>query len=113
MKINKLIKGLGNIGKIAEGVKNNVFKQEHIEEIADYRWQQCKTCSFLDTKGDQCAVKGTQPCCAECGCSLQYKLRSLSSDCPLKGKDKRWHAVVKNFETEQMISDQIERNKNK
>ena len=109
MKISKLLKGLGNIGQIAEGIKNNVFKQEHIEQIADYRWQQCKTCPFLDTKGDQCAVKGTQPCCGECGCALDFKLRSLSSDCPLKGSAKRWDKVVKNFETEKMISDRLEK----
>ena len=33
---------------------------------------------------------GTQPCCADCGCSLGLKLRVLSSECPKK----KWRAVM-------------------
>jgi hypothetical protein len=35
-------------------------------------------------------MKGTAPCCNECGCSLGFKTRSLASDCPL-GK---WEALM-------------------
>jgi len=28
-------------------------------------------------------MKGTQPCCGDCGCSLHLKQRSLASGCPL------------------------------
>ena len=69
-------------GKIAEGVMNNVFKTHHVENIAFFRNEICKVCEFIDTKGDSCAIPGTQPCCSECGCSLKFKTRSLSSKCP-------------------------------
>jgi hypothetical protein len=90
MKINKILGALGNMKQIAEGVKNRIFKNEDVEEIADKRWVHCSMCPALDMDGKQCAVPATQPCCADCGCSLGLKLRALSSSCP-KGK---WHAVV-------------------
>lgn len=68
--------------KIAEGVKNNIFKTKHVEDIAFFRNEICRVCEFIDTTGAKCAVPGTQPCCGECGCSLKLKTRSLSSDCP-------------------------------
>jgi hypothetical protein len=68
--------------KIAEGVKNNIFKTKHVEDIAFFRNEICRSCEFIDTTGAKCAVPGTQPCCGECGCSLKLKTRSLSSDCP-------------------------------
>jgi len=82
--------------KIAEGIANSVFKKEHVEEIAHQREIICKMCEFYDTKGTHCAIPGTQPCCAACGCSLGFKLRSLSSDCP-KGL---WQAEVSHAEEE-------------
>lgn len=68
--------------KIAEGVKNNIFKTKHVEDIAFFRNEICRVCEFIDTTGAKCAIPGTQPCCGECGCSLKLKTRSLSSDCP-------------------------------
>lgn len=38
-------------------------------------------------------VKGTQPCCGECGCSLSLKLRSMDSECPHPDGPK-WGAEV-------------------
>jgi len=53
-----------------------------------------------------CAIPGTAPCCNEkrggCGCSLSLKLRSLSSECPLK----KWEAITTEQE-EDMINKQI------
>ena len=57
-------------------------------------------------KGDDCLAPGTQPCCADCGCSLAFKVRSLSSECP-KGF---WDAVVTE-EQEEIINNQIENGK--
>jgi hypothetical protein len=68
--------------KIAEGVKNNIFKTKHVEDIAFFRNEICRVCEFIDPTGAKCAIPGTQPCCGECGCSLKLKTRSLSSDCP-------------------------------
>jgi len=97
MRINKLIGALGNIRQIAEGIKNKVFKNDDVEAVAKLRWQHCSVCPALDTKGNKCAMKGTQPCCADCGCSLGFKLRSLSTECP----QKKWKAVMdKNTEME-------------
>lgn len=91
--------------KIMEGVKNNVFKKEHVEQIAAERNQLCITCDRIDHSGKKCAIPGTAPCCSECGCSLKFKQRSLSSDCPLG----YWKAVVSESE-EDMIKYSIEKN---
>jgi hypothetical protein len=89
MKIN-LIHIWKNKGKIAEGVANSIFKKEHIEEIANERLQTCMSCEHIDKTGSKCAVPGTQPCCALCGCSLAFKTRSLSSKCDIDN----WSAAV-------------------
>ena len=79
MKINKIIGGLGNMSQIMEGIKNKVFKDEDVEEIAKERWLKCATCEHLDEIGNQCAIKATKPCCGKCGCSLGLKLRALKN----------------------------------
>mgnify|MGYP003653989718 FL=1 len=80
--MENLIKIWKSRNQIAEGVKNNIFKTKHVEDIAFFRNEICRVCEFIDTTGAKCAVPGTQPCCGECGCSLKLKTRSLSSDCP-------------------------------
>ena len=102
MRINKIIGAFGNLDQILEGVKNKIFKKKDVEDIADLRWMQCVTCPSLDEKGTTCAVNGTQPCCADCGCSLGLKLRALSSSCP-QGK---WKAVT-TVDGEKAIKKQI------
>ena len=73
--------------KIMEGIKNSVMRDEFVEEIASLRSELCSSCP---SKGDKCIVPGTGPCCNECGCSLKFKLRSLSSDCPLD----KWKSLI-------------------
>ena len=90
MKIIKLLKAVKNIDQIYEGIKNNIFKSDNVEAIADHRWLICKDCTALDVKGKKCAAPKTQPCCADCGCSLAIKLRALSSSCPKK----KWDALL-------------------
>lgn len=85
-------------GKILEGIKNDIFKKEHVEEIAASRFTICNYCPHIDKQGSKCAVPGTQPCCGECGCKLSWKTRSLSSDCP-KGY---WKAVLTEDEEEKL-----------
>jgi hypothetical protein len=76
-----------NRKEILEGITNAVIRDETVEEIAALRYNICSECT---SKGNECAVKGTAPCCNECGCSLSLKTRSLASDCPL-GK---WEAIA-------------------
>ena len=76
-----------NRKQIIEGITNSVIRNETVEEIAAIRFTICDDCP---SKGTECAVKGTAPCCNECGCSLGFKTRSLSSSCPL-GK---WDAIA-------------------
>lgn len=83
---------------ILEGVKNSIIRDELVEDIARMRYDICDECEQIDNKGKECAVKGTQPCCAECGCSLQFKTRSLSSECPL-GK---WQAIATEEEEDEL-----------
>lgn len=89
MNFKQLVEAFKNADKISEGFLNSIFKKEHIEIIAKERFKVCQACEILDTQGDKCFTPKTQPCCGECGCSLKFKTRSLSSECPL-GKWKAW-----------------------
>jgi hypothetical protein len=89
-RFNKLINAFGNLPAIAEGIKNKVFTKDDVEEIADVRWSICDSCEYIDRRGDHCGMPGTAPCCADCGCILALKIRSMSSSCP-KGK---WAAFM-------------------
>lgn len=95
---------------IWEGLKNRIFKTEHVEAIYEERFNICRVCENLDTTGEGCHVQATAPCCNKntggCGCSLALKLRSLSSSCPIK----KWEAVV-NEQEEEMIRQQILNNR--
>ncbi len=104
-KIKQLLGAFKNFDQIAEGLSNNVFKKEHVEAVAKDRFQVCISCSLFDAFGKDCLAPGTQPCCSDCGCSLAFKVRSLSSECP-KGF---WKAYV-DEETEIKINQQIEEN---
>jgi hypothetical protein len=90
MRLNKLLGALGNLDKIAEGIKNKIFKKADVEAVAKLRWMECKVCPLLDNEGSSCAVPRTKPCCSDCGCSISLKIRSMSSDCP-KG---RWDSIM-------------------
>ena len=97
-----LITILKQKGQILEGIANSIFTRQDVEIIAEHRMEICDDCDKIDRKGDACMVPGTKPCCSECGCSLSFKTRSLSSSCPL-GK---WNAEVTEEEAKQ-ISDLI------
>jgi len=104
---NSIIKIWKEKGKILEGVKNSLFKTEHVEDIAAQRKAICEACPHIDTEGSKCMVPGTNPCCGLCGCSLAFKLRSLSSACD----DSRWKAEVTE-EEENAINEQIKSKEN-
>jgi hypothetical protein len=104
-KWKKYLSIFKNADKIVEGIKNNIFKKEHIEAVATDRFQVCIKCSLFDAVGTHCIAPGTQPCCSDCGCSLAFKVRSLSSNCP-KGY---WDALTTE-ETEELITTQIKNN---
>lgn len=87
-------------------MKNRIFKDEHVEAVFLERMVECDKCENKDMEGSKCAISGTQPCCALCGCSLNLKLRSLASECPAK----KWLAVVDQQE-EDMIRQQILNNR--
>lgn len=101
----KYLDAFKNADKIAEGIKNNVFKKEHVEAIATDRFQICIGCGLFDAKGDTCIAKGSQPCCSDCGCGLAFKVRSISSECP-KGY---WDAYTTD-DVEELIIKQINDN---
>ena len=61
---------------------NDIDQTEYVEKIAESRIKICELCKEFDTKGDKCMVPSTQPCCSLCGCSMQWKSRSMSSECP-------------------------------
>mgnify|MGYP000011420040 FL=1 len=75
---------------ILEGVIGYYFTKKKHKKIADYRMKICARCPLYDTVGTKCLVPGTQPCCGSCGCSLDYKLYSMSSECP----EGHWKAIM-------------------
>jgi hypothetical protein len=68
--------------------------------------QICKSCALFDMQGTGCLVGGTAPCCDQtkggCGCSLTFKTRSLSSECP----NGYWNAEVSQ-EEEDVINQKL------
>jgi len=95
---NSLIRIWKEKGRIFSGIKNSIFTKDHIEEIASYRKDICNSCEHIDTKGDKCMVPGTGPCCGLCGCSLKFKLRSLSSACDVNN----WGAEMSQEEQDKL-----------
>jgi hypothetical protein len=84
-----------NKSQILEGITNTIMKDEFVEKVAKSRRLICDECS---NKGKKCAVKGTAPCCNLCGCSLTFKSRSLSSECP----DGKWDAILTEEEEDKL-----------
>ena len=46
MNLRNILTAFRNADQIAEGIKNNIWKKKHIEEIAKFRWNSCKTCKM-------------------------------------------------------------------
>ena len=109
---NRYLNAFKNSKSILEGIKNSLFKREHVEAEAQLRFEICRKCASLDSDGIQCLMPGTEPCCSECGCSLDLKTRSLSSECPLK----KWPALMteeeENALIEKITQDDEQDNKN-
>ena len=99
---NNIIQIWKSKGQILEGITNSIFKKEDVEEIAEQRKAICYTCQLYTEDDGGCMVAGTSPCCDQrqggCGCSLKFKIRSLSSECPL-GK---WKAELSQEEEDQL-----------
>lgn len=87
-----------NKSQILEGIKNRLVRDEFVEDVSRVRMEVCDSCDAKDTKGKECVVPGTQPCCMLCGCSLSFKTRSLSSECPAK----KWYAVITEEEEDEL-----------
>lgn len=84
-----------NRNKILEGITNTILKDKFVEEVANERMKICNECT---SNGNECAIPGTAPCCNECGCSLSFKTRSLSSECPLN----KWQAILSEEEEDKL-----------
>ena len=87
-----------NRKQIFEGITNTLIRDEFVEEVAEQRMIICHSCPKQDIDGKDCLVSGTQPCCSLCGCSLKFKVRALSTDCP-NGK---WKALMTEEEEDKL-----------
>jgi hypothetical protein len=96
--MTKLTELWKNRKQILEGITNSIIRDEFVESVAEERMSICNTCVRKDDKGDTCLVSGTQPCCNLCGCSLHFKVRSLSTHCP----DYRWNKVLTEKEEDKL-----------
>lgn len=93
--MNTLKKIWKDRNKILEGITNTLRRDEFVEDVARHRMEVCDSCT---SKGTECVMPGTAPCCNECGCSLTFKTRSLSSECP-SGK---WKALMSEEEEDKL-----------
>jgi hypothetical protein len=84
-----------NRKQIFEGITNTIIRDEYVEDVSKLRMEICNDCT---SNGDECVVIGTAPCCNECGCSLAFKTRALSTECPL-GK---WKALMSEEEEDKL-----------
>ena len=87
-----------NRKQIYEGIKNSVMRDEYVEDVSAKRMALCNECSEIDLKGSKCEMPGTQPCCGNCGCSLAFKTRALSSECPIG----EWPALMSENEEDKL-----------
>lgn len=83
---------------IYEGIKNSVIRDKYVEDISAKRMLICKACSEIDLKGSECEMPGSQPCCGNCGCSLGFKTRALSAECPIG----EWSALMTEKEEDKL-----------
>jgi hypothetical protein len=72
--------------EILAGITNTLIKDKFVEEIAAERMSVCNQCSEKKTDGCAALIKA---CCKICGCSLEFKTRSLASHCPVH----KWPAL--------------------
>ncbi len=98
MNLKKIWK---NRKEIYEGIKNSLMRDDFVENVSAKRMAICIECPKIDTKGSKCEVPATQPCCGICGCSLSFKTRALSTECPLG----EWKALM--TEKEEDILDNL------
>jgi hypothetical protein len=87
-----------NRKQIIEGITNSMIRSEFVEHISKLRMDICNSCDDKDTTGDKCVVAGSKPCCSLCGCSLAFKTRALSSDCPAD----KWKAIISEEEEDEL-----------
>ena len=92
MNLKKIWK---NRKQIYEGIKNATIRDDFVEDVAAKRLAICNECPL---KGSKCEVPGTAPCCNECGCSLAFKTRALSDNCPLG----EWQALMSEDEEDKL-----------
>ncbi len=91
-------------GQIYEGIRNNIFRRIHVEEIARERYSICIGCDSFDKGGSSCIMPGLGICCSECGCVIDLKVRALSDSCP-RGF---WKEELSDDE-EEMLNEQIDK----
>jgi len=98
--LDKIKTIINNFTSIVEGIINSFIQDDYVEHVADERNAICFSCEDIDHEGKDCLAPGSQPCCSLCGCSLYFKTRSLSSECPA-GK---WRALMTEEEEEKLNS---------
>jgi len=106
MDNNDFINIWKNKYQILEGLKNKLFKKEHVEAVAKERTDICLKCPYYDPlgKSKKATIKGT-PSCSICGCTIELKTRCLSCECPVK----KWLKVT-GEKLEDKIKEQINDN---
>ena len=89
-----------NRKQILEGILNKFRRKPNVERVYEDRLKICVDCPDIDIIGNKCLLPGTEPCCSLCGCSLEIKLRSLSTECP--AKEPKWKAILTEEEENQL-----------
>tara|TARA_B100000927_G_C16065141_1_gene308767 strand:- start:115 stop:348 length:234 start_codon:yes stop_codon:yes gene_type:complete len=74
------------------------MRDDFVEDVSAKRMAICKECLEINLDGSKCEVPGTQPCCGNCGCSLGFKTRALSAECPIG----EWTALMTESEEDKL-----------
>lgn len=86
MKLKSIFQIWKNKNQILEGIANSIFRKEDVEAVASVRMAICKSCDLFTNNNDGCLAPLSSPCCDQrmggCGCSLGFKTRSMSAECP-------------------------------
>lgn len=90
---------MGKFKEIAEGWANRILKPEHVERVARTRLNICNTCHW-NSKFHKTMRPDVH--CTKCGCTIEAKVRSMESECPIA----KWPKITKDEQKQKTIRDQ-------
>lgn len=89
-----------NRSQILEGIINKIQAKEEITKIANERKEICKSCPLNSDNAKEILKYSSERIdyhCILCGCNIELKTHSLSSECP--ANPPKWNKVFSDEES--------------